>query len=117
MARVAAYLAGVGSEALAVVERGDHLHHLSRGLLLRLVVALPDPVVETRLRVCALLDVAEVAAHAERDGDEVHQREELRTGQTFEHLYVLPSLFDGLVRLRLPRGARHARDAPRKRHC
>src|SRR5436309_3310960 len=41
--------------------------------------------------------VAEVAAHAERSVEEVHQWDELRCGQTFQDLYVLIHLLDSLL--------------------
>src|ERR1041384_4188393 len=40
--------------------------------------------------------VAEAAVHTERSIEEVHQRNELRCGQTFQDLYVLIHLLDGL---------------------
>src|SRR5438552_7840054 len=77
-----------------------HLHHPASSLLLRFVIAFPNPLCESRLWIFALLDMAEIALHAERSSDKIHHEKKLRVRQTFEHLNVLARLFDGLFALR-----------------
>jgi hypothetical protein len=53
---------------IVLVDGEHHLHHLASGFLLLLVVLV-------ELKLALVFDVAEVAVHAERGGDELHRRD------------------------------------------
>jgi hypothetical protein len=69
-------------------DRQHHLHHAASRLLLRFVITFPNPVCESGLWIFPLLDMAEVALHAERRSNKIHDKKELRVRQTLEHLNV-----------------------------
>ena len=83
MARVAAH--HLLSFEVLLVDGDHHRHHLPGSLFLVLIVLIE----------CAL-DVAEIAFHAQRVGDELHGRNQLVGWNVFEHLDVLERLDRGL---------------------
>jgi len=70
---------------VAFVDVQDHLDHAACGEFRRLVVLIE------------LIDVAIVAFHAQRPGDESHSWIELSGGKIFEYLDVLEALPGGLL--------------------
>src|SRR5205807_2798629 len=66
---------------------------------LRFIITFPNPLGKSGLWIFALLDMAEIALHAERSSDKIHHQKKLRVRQTLEHLSVLARLLDGLFTL------------------
>lgn len=76
---------GVLAVEVSFVDVEDHLDHPTCGEFLWLVVLLE------------LIDVAIIAFHAKRSGDESHGWLELSSGKVFEYLDVLEALLGGLL--------------------
>ena len=68
-----------------LIEIKDHLNHLARGLLRRLVILLKR------------IDVTIIAPDSERAGHESHDRVELRSRHSLQDLNILIDLFGGLL--------------------
>src|SRR5690349_18007175 len=83
------------SAKLRRIQRDNHLHHFACPALRQLVITIPHPAAGVRWRAREIrvdLDMTEVAAYAERRGDEVHQRKELRLRKRLQHLELWPLL-------------------------
>ena len=95
---------------VGLIKVEDHLDHATRCLFGRLVVY---PVL------AVFSYVAKVASHSKRSSHEMHDRQQLRTGQTLEHLNVLVNLLDGFVLLWGPSlaGAGIAARQSEENHC
>src|SRR5215217_3197109 len=77
------------------VQLDDHLHHVARTTLWKLVVAIPHPAAQVRWsprEIRSGLNVTVIAPDTERLPDEVHQRKQLRLGQGLQHLELRPFL-------------------------
>src|SRR5262245_20104485 len=98
MATVAGYC--LGAAEVCFIDVQDHFHHLASDSFFLLIIAFPDPIIATGLRVCPIFHMTVVAVDTKRIADDIHHEKELRLRKPFEHLYVFASLIDGLFLLR-----------------
>ena len=71
---------------VSLVDVKHHLNHAPRGEFCWLVVLIK-----------LVRDMAIIASHAQRAGDESHRWIQLRSGESFKDLYVLVFLFGSLL--------------------